>query len=203
MGVSILIKNTFECTVHDQICDKEGNYLILDITIQECRITFVALYGPNNDSPNFFSDIRKLIENKQNSSIIMVGDWNVVQDYDLDTCNYKSKNNVKAQQTLIEIKESLDLVDIWRAFNPDKKRYTWRGPDLKQSRLDYFLISTDFESIVKNTDIDVVIVQIIHLYPLLYNFITNKKGGGHGNLTTVYCMTKIMSLKLKNALQTL
>jgi hypothetical protein len=37
--------------VHNEIIDKEGNYLILDITIQEYRITLVALYGPNNDSP--------------------------------------------------------------------------------------------------------------------------------------------------------
>ena len=79
----------------------------------------------------------------------MAGDWNVVQDYEIDTLNYKTKNNVKAHTKLIEIKNSLDLVDVWRANNPDKKRYTWRGPEHKHSRLDYFFISTDFESLVK------------------------------------------------------
>lgn len=54
----------------------------------------------------------------------------------------------------MQLKESLDLVDIWRAFNPDISRFTWRGPNLKQSRLDYFLISTDFEAFVQKVDID-------------------------------------------------
>ena len=51
--------------------------------------------------------------------------------------------------------ESLDLVDIWRALNPDTKRFTWGGPGLKQSRLDYFLISSDLEPFVKNVDMDI------------------------------------------------
>ena len=52
--IAILINNTSKYNVHNEIIDKEGNYLILDITIQEYRITLVALYGPNNDSPDFF-----------------------------------------------------------------------------------------------------------------------------------------------------
>jgi exonuclease III len=67
----------------------------------------------------------------QNTSIIMVGDWNVVQDYETETANYRSQNNIKAQRQIIDMKNSLDLIDIWRAINPDTKRYTWRGPDLK------------------------------------------------------------------------
>ena len=36
----------------------------------------------------------------------------------------------------------LGLTDIWREANPDCKRYTWRKTKpLKQSRLDYFLLS--------------------------------------------------------------
>jgi hypothetical protein len=46
--------------VHNEIIDKEGNYLILDITIQEYRITLVALYGPNNDSPDLFTNIQDI-----------------------------------------------------------------------------------------------------------------------------------------------
>jgi hypothetical protein len=85
----------------------------------------------------------------------MVGDWNVVQDYEIDTANYRSQNNTKAQPQIIDMKNSLDLIDIWRAINPDTKRYTWRGPDLKQSRLDNFLISSDFEPFVKKVDIEI------------------------------------------------
>ena len=47
----------------------------------------------------------------------MVGDLNVVKDYNLDTFDYRSKNNIKAKQKIIEINESLDLVDICRALD--------------------------------------------------------------------------------------
>ncbi|VDI42705.1 Hypothetical predicted protein [Mytilus galloprovincialis] len=154
-GVAILLNNKFKVIVHKEYKHKEGNYLILDMTIHEYRITLADIYGPNNDNPGFFTEVQEVISNIQNSSIIMAGDWNVVQDYEIDTLNYKTKNNVKAHTKLIEIKNSLDLVDVWRANNPDKKRYTWRGPEHKQSRLDYFLISTDFESLVNKSDIDI------------------------------------------------
>ena len=153
-GIAILFNNTFKFSVHNEIYDRKNNFIILDITIQECRMTLVAIYGPNEDSPNFYSDIQNRVIEIQNSTIVMVGDWNVVQDYDKDTYNYRSKNNLNAHKKIQEMKEVLDLVDIWRALNPDKRRYTWRGPNLKQSRLDYFLISSDFESLVKNADID-------------------------------------------------
>jgi hypothetical protein len=73
----------------------------------------------------------------------------------IDTANYRSQNNIKAQPQIIDMNNSLDLIDIWRAINPDTKRYTWRGPDLKQSRLDYCLISSDFEPFVTKVDTEI------------------------------------------------
>ena len=48
----------------------------------------------------------------------------------------------------------LGLTDIWREANPDCKRYTWRKTKpLKQSRLDYFLLSDYLVSSFEDTDI--------------------------------------------------
>ena len=48
----------------------------------------------------------------------------------------------------------LGLTDIWRKANPDCKRYTWRKTKpLKQSRLDYFLLSDYLVSSFEDTDI--------------------------------------------------
>lgn len=88
-GVAILINNTFTYKVYKEIIDPEGNFIILDMSIQDCRMTLVALYGPNEDNPKFFEKLKLMISDFQNSSIIMVGDWNVVQDFNLDTVNYK------------------------------------------------------------------------------------------------------------------
>lgn len=38
-GISIMFNNNFEFKVHEQISDNNGNYLVLDITIEGKRIT--------------------------------------------------------------------------------------------------------------------------------------------------------------------
>ena len=53
-GVAILFNNTFAFSIFKEIKDDEGNFVILDLCIQECRMTLVPLYGPNEDSPTFF-----------------------------------------------------------------------------------------------------------------------------------------------------
>ena len=53
----ILINNNFEFKVEGVKTDKNGNYILLDITIQGKRITLVNIYGPNEDSPNFYTNI--------------------------------------------------------------------------------------------------------------------------------------------------
>ena len=50
-GIAILFNNSFKYTLHKEIIDKNGNYIILDITIQDYRFSLVALYGPNDDYP--------------------------------------------------------------------------------------------------------------------------------------------------------
>jgi exonuclease III len=102
----------------------------------------VNIYGPNNYDPIFFENIIQKISHFQNSSIIWGGDFNVVQDYILDTSNMNSKNNPKTQEKISKIKEDLDLTNPWSLLNPKARTYTWHC-NRKQSRLDYFLISGD------------------------------------------------------------
>lgn len=58
----------------------------------------------------------------------MVGDWNMVQNYKIDTMNFE-----------------LDLLAIWRLQHPKVRRYTWRGPFKKQGCLDYFNVLSDWK----------------------------------------------------------
>ena len=43
-GVAILFKNSFQYIIHNEIKDPGGNYIILDISIQNTRLSLVALY---------------------------------------------------------------------------------------------------------------------------------------------------------------
>jgi hypothetical protein len=53
--------------------------------------------------------------------------------------------------------EELNLSDFWRICNPNKKQCTWRqgssASKLKQSRLDYWLVSTHLMFQLQNVDI--------------------------------------------------
>ena len=69
----------------------------------------------------------------------MCGDWNSVQDFDLDTLNYVRVNNPLARNRVIQLKMNLDLSDPWREINPAEKCFTWRQPNpFKTARLDLF-----------------------------------------------------------------
>ena len=75
-------------------------------------------------------------------------------DYELDTLNYKKKNNPKARETLLKYMEKLDLLDIWRHTHETTKNYTWRQNFYKKfARLDYFLISESLLDIYASSKI--------------------------------------------------
>ena len=112
------------------------NFINLDFNIQDYRMTLVAIYDPNEDNPDFCKRLLFNINQFDNLSVIIAGDWNVVQDYRVDIVNYIGENNFELE--IHEMINNMDLVDIWREKNPGIRRYTWRGPNKKQSRLDYF-----------------------------------------------------------------
>ena len=53
-GVCILFKNDINFEIHRKISDSEGRYIVLDITIEQTRLTLANIYGPNNDNLDFF-----------------------------------------------------------------------------------------------------------------------------------------------------
>ena len=52
-GVAILIKNKVNFEIHEIISHEEGRYIILDITLEDKRITLANVYGPNEENEVF------------------------------------------------------------------------------------------------------------------------------------------------------
>ena len=71
----------------------------------------------------------------------------------MDAINYLHKNNEKSHKQIQLMIEQLDLIDTYREWNPHMKRYTWSGPRQKQARLDYFLISSNLQTLIPESDI--------------------------------------------------
>ena len=56
-GVAILFGKDIELSIHKQVIDEGGNFIILHITIFKQRLTLVNLYGPNEIDSMFFFKI--------------------------------------------------------------------------------------------------------------------------------------------------
>ena len=153
-GVTILFRNSFQYEVHKEFIDPNGNYIILDMSIQGFRLSLVALYGPNADCPSFFENVKNKLDLLGNSSVIMAGDWNVPLEYSIDTQYYIHKNNLKSNEYLHTLMDHFDLIDAWRDQHPQDRKFTWFGPNRKRSRLDYFLLSSDLQLNLSNSTID-------------------------------------------------
>ena len=64
-GVMILLNNSFEHKVEKVISGVNGNYLILDINIEGISFILVNIYGPNEDKPKFYSELRKKYKSRK------------------------------------------------------------------------------------------------------------------------------------------
>ncbi len=125
-GVAILFNRNLDYNIHNIYKDNDGNVIILDIEIYNQRLTLANIYGPNRDDPQFYINVTQQIEQFENSAVIIVGDWNMVMNQNLDTKNYRNVYNQRAKVEVRHMQEVLNLRDIWRENNPEISRYTWR-----------------------------------------------------------------------------
>lgn len=150
-GVAIFFGTHIDYKLHNQKQDTNGNYLVLDITIYDKRLSLVNIYGPNKDDPVFYINLFKTIQEIGNDTYIICGDFNLIVDPDIDCSNYKHINNPKARNYIInKIKEN-NLFDPFRELHPSMKRFTWRRKNpLKQARLDFFFNNRKYDKFSKS-----------------------------------------------------
>jgi exonuclease III len=72
----------------------------------------------------FFENLKSKLVSLSNTSIIIGGDWNVVQDFSFNTDNYLHKNNLKSHDKVLEISSYLDLIDVWQKMHTEERRFT-------------------------------------------------------------------------------
>ena len=154
-GVAILLNNNFEYKIKNERIDDIGNMICLDMEIEEkFTVSLINIYGPNADSPGFYSELNEFISQSTSDFVIVCGDFNLVQDFDLDCCNYRALNNQNARKELLNLKDVHNLSDPWRIHNPHLSTFTWfKKNPIKKSRLDFFLISNELLSLVENISI--------------------------------------------------
>ena len=153
-GVAILFGN-LDYEIHQSLLDSDGNYVLLDLTIDDHRFTLASIYGPNQDNPQFYTNLFEKLDYIGNDSFMICGDFNLVLNPELDYHNYKHINNKNARNYIREIIEERQLIDPFRKLNPETRLYTWRKVNpIQQARLDFFLVSTELSSNIVKSSIE-------------------------------------------------
>lgn len=82
---------------------------------------------------------------------IMAGDFNCALQPSKDRSSGIDNTHVRSRKALQYFIKELNLVDIWRAQNPIKREYScWSNTSKGYSRIDYFLISAELISCIRN-----------------------------------------------------
>ena len=158
-GVAILVKKGVDCTIHSKILDPLGRYVILKAEINDKMYVLINVYAPNKDADiikflnSLLTTLRKnTLDEEEN--IIIGGDFNCPPNPSLVKKGGLLIPKKSVVTTIENNQEELDLVDIWRVKNPERKSFTWsQNSPMIFCRLDYWLISNTLHDLVITTDI--------------------------------------------------
>ena len=111
--------------------DNVGHILVIEVKIDDSVFVLINIYNANTESEqlhtlNDLVNILETIEDIQNKSVVLGGDFNVILNPSLDSEGGKPVIKKRAIAKLIQITENLDLCDIWRIRNPKRRRFTFR-----------------------------------------------------------------------------
>ena len=157
-GVSILFKKglPFELTSSND-GDNEGRTLWAEIKISSKKVLVIGVYAPaDKDDPLFFENLFSLLGKSNYDHVIIGGDFNVGLDEKLDYKGYTSTSTrPRSRETLKKLMKQHDVIDVFRDRNPTLVENTWQQRDVrqarnvKQARLDYFLVDNELGSFIE------------------------------------------------------
>ena len=128
--------------------------------------------------------------------IILGGDFNLVMDVKKDKKGGKSTTHRNALKVIQNIRDNLDLSEIWRDLNPDGRRFTWRQnkPEI-HCRLDFFLVSISLAGRILKADILPGYKTDHSLCNIIINYQTHPRGPGPWKLRRIPPKVRAISAK--------
>ena len=121
----------------------------------------INLYNANNETKqckifNELQSLLKIFDINQNKIIIYAVHFNIFFSSKLEVRGGKSLPIRKSVIKLVDIKESLDICDIWRIRNPKRQNFTFRqnhSTGFIERQLDYYFVSNCLQEFVNYTDV--------------------------------------------------
>ena len=94
-GTAILFNNSFEFIIGEI----KKDYTLIEINLSNNISIIVGfIYGPNQDNPNFYSDLDDKLSLFGNPNMVLGGDRNSTRNFNQDNKNYANHNNPNPQK---------------------------------------------------------------------------------------------------------
>ena len=134
--------------------DKEGRFVMVKGYLHGRTCTFASIYAPNTGQNVFLVSLLKSLNTFAEGEIILMGDFNLTWDADLDSTSKQRsslglfKDNLKQEFT------QMGLTDTWRFMHPKERDFTfYSNPHRSYSRIDYTFISTKMRQHIRSSTI--------------------------------------------------
>jgi len=155
-GVAILVWSKHNYNISNVVRDNDGRFLLIELEINEEKYVIINLYAPTKNQTIAQKEFYALLDDKlkeyTSHNIIIGGDFNVCMNPEVDKYGGIKEPVSNSSKQIHNLRETHDLIDIWRSLNENARRYTWRNMTKRgrvASRLDYWLISSH---LLFNTD---------------------------------------------------
>ena len=126
--------------------DPHWRYLITKLQAEHTIFYVINVYAPNEhdylEQEQFIRILsEKLVSKTGTTKLITSGDWNATLNK-IDKWGGLPWKETTCRNSIIDLMEELDLLDIYRQFHEDNKSFTYETKNSKlKSRIDFFLVS--------------------------------------------------------------
>lgn len=140
-GAAILISKNVAFRSTNVLKDREGTYVILRGILFGKSVTFMNVYCPPGYSTDFLTKSFAEFEELTSNYSYVAGDFNCHINLLLDRLPPADGPPGRHAKALISICKDIDVVDVWRTFNPSSIEFTlFSNPHKCHNRLDYFFV---------------------------------------------------------------
>ena len=129
--ILIAFRESLSFQIENEIKDKNGRILILQVNVQGSNYILINIYNANTEQQqltvlNQLDEFLDTIEINRDTQILLGGDLNFIHDLLLDADRGKLSLKLMSIATMQDLTERHNLCDVWRVRNPTNRGFTFR-----------------------------------------------------------------------------
>ena len=158
-GVLICFIGPKKLFISNKLSKNDRRVLIFDVDIDDENLFLINLYNLNTEAEQLktFSKLTEILTKLHltpNNNIICAGEFHLLFKNKFESFGGNPVFKNHFGEKIFELKETYNLIDIWRKRNPKAKQYTFQQKHVSrffQRRLDYFFISNNIQEFILDT----------------------------------------------------